>query len=79
MLIILKGSFYVINKNGIILNFDNIVKIIDWFIFKILIEVRQIIGMVLYYSKFIKDFVSIVRFLVNLIKKDIIFNWIIDC
>lgn len=70
---------HVINKNGITPNPDNIAKIIDWPIPKTLTEVRQIIGMASYYSKFIKDFASIVRPLVNLTKKDITFNWTTDC
>lgn len=70
---------HVINKNGITPNPDNIAKIIDWPIPKTPTEVRQIIGMVSYYRKFIKDFASIVRPLVNLTKKDITFNWTTDC
>lgn len=70
---------HVINKNGITPNPDNIAKIIDWPIPKTPTEVRQIIGMASYYSKFIKDFASIVRPLVNLTKKDITFNWTTDC
>lgn len=68
---------HVVNKDGV--KPWNISKIFERPIPKNVTEVRQILGMALYYRKFVKDFSAIARrLLIHLTKKDVPFKWIED-
>lgn len=70
---------YVVIVNGIKIDFvkieviRNVVRLIN------VSELWSFLGLMLYYWKFIKDFVKIVKCLYVLISKEIKWNWIDEC
>lgn len=51
----------------------------EWVVFKNVIEVRSFLGLCLYYRKFIRNFVLVVKLLYKLMEKGRIFLWIEEC
>lgn len=51
----------------------------EWVVFKNVIEVRIFLGLCLYYRKFIRNFVLVVKLLYKLMEKGRKFLWIEEC
>lgn len=58
---------YFINEEGIKIDLEKIVVVIDWFIFKNIWDVCSFLGICFYYRKFVYKFLVIVKFLYKLI------------
>lgn len=56
---------------------QNVEKIVNWPTPKTLTEVRQFLGMVSYYRRFIQNFIA--KPLTNLTKKTVVFQWCKEC
>lgn len=70
---------YVILEEGIIIDFEKIESVRNWFVFFNVSEIRFFFGFCGYYRKFIKDFLKIVKCLYKLIEKGRFFVWDNDC
>lgn len=51
----------------------------EWVVFKNVIEVRSFLGLCLYYRKFIRNFVLVVKLLYKLMEKGRKLLWIEEC
>ncbi|KAJ8063485.1 hypothetical protein OCU04_007361 [Sclerotinia nivalis] len=69
----------IVNREGIRMDPAKIKTIIDWKTPKNLTDVQMFIGFSNFYRRFIRDFSSIIRSMVNLTKKDVAFQWDPGC
>lgn len=60
---------YFINEEGIKIDLEKIVVVIDWFIFKNIWDVCSFLEICFYYRKCVYKFLVIVKFLYKLIEK----------
>jgi len=60
----------VIGPNRINIEDKKVKMVLDWPTSKEIKNIQKFLGLTNYYKQFIKDFVSIVRYLYNLVKKE---------
>lgn len=70
---------HVVSADGVRPNPDNVAKILQWPPPATVTEVRQFLGMASYYRRFICDFASIAKPLVDLTRKNAEFMWTQTC
>ena len=70
---------HIVSEDGVLPNQENVSKIKHWPIPTSVTNVRQFIGIVSYYRRFIKDFSQIARPIVDLTKKTVPFVWSNQC
>ena len=70
---------HVVSKNGVLPSADNVSKILLWPSPTNVTEIRQFLGMISYYRRFIKDYSIIANPLVRLTKKNTEFSWDDQC
>ena len=69
---------HVINRKGIQLDDDKIIKVRDYPRPTTIKQLRGFLGLASYYRKFIKNFSTIAKPLNQLLEKDILFDWLED-
>lgn len=70
---------HVLSSDGIRPAPDNVEKIMNWSQPTTVKQVQSFLGMANYYRRFIQDYSTIARPLIDLTKKDKAFNWTTDC
>lgn len=70
---------HIVSGEDVRQNPDNIAKILSWPVPKNVTEVKGILGMGFYYSRFIKDYSKMVKELTDLTKKSNAFIWTYEC
>lgn len=70
---------HVVSKEGVKPNPANIAKVVDWPQPKTAKQIRQFVALGSYYRRFIKDYASMVKPMVELTKKGKHFNWDETC
>ena len=70
---------HVISGNGIVVDPTEVDAVMKWCQLTSISEVRSFLSLAGYYRRFIKDFLKIAVPLTNLTRKDVPFQWIVDC
>jgi len=70
---------HIVSRQGVLPNPDNVLKLVNWPIPRNVTHVRGIIGLGSYYRRFIKDFSSLMKPLIDLTKASTPFHWTDDC
>lgn len=70
---------YIVFVEGIVIYLDKIKVVKEWEVFLNVLELRLFLGFCSYYRCFVENFVVIVKFFYDLIKKGSLFRWIDDC
>ena len=65
----------IVEKNGIKMDQEKVKAILDWPASSNVKEVRSFLGLANFYQRFIQDYAQVVRFLNDLLKKDVVFEW----
>lgn len=60
---------YIVSEAGIEIDSDKVQKVIDWFIFIILEEIRKFVGFIGYYRRFIFNFSKIFKLFIEMMFK----------
>src|SRR5205814_3149740 len=69
----------IISRGGIKMDPEKVAAITDWESPRSVWDVQGFLGFANFYRRFIKHFSNIVRPLVNLTKKDVKFDWTVEC
>lgn len=70
---------YVVLRYGVYIDLKKIEVIRNIWISKNVIDLWRFLGIMLYYWKFVKGFVEIVKCFYVLIKKNGVWNWMLEC
>ena len=70
---------HIVSKEGLVVDPAKVVAVQDWKTPRNATEVRSFLGLAGFYRKFIRDFAKISASLTRLTKKNLVFNWDLDC